>query len=41
MPYPHWFHRQFTAERFSRAGAPPTAYDYASTNARAATNGDT
>jgi aryl-alcohol dehydrogenase-like predicted oxidoreductase len=26
LPYPHWFQRQFTAERASRAGAPdPTA----------------
>lgn len=40
-PYPHWFHRQFTAERFSRDGAPPTAHDYGSTDVRAASPGDT
>ena len=22
FPYPHWFHRQFTAERFSKDGPP-------------------
>jgi hypothetical protein len=22
LPYPHWFHRQFTAERFSKDGPP-------------------
>ncbi len=29
-PYPHWFQRRFTAERFSRSGAPPGAFDYGS-----------
>jgi hypothetical protein len=28
LPYPHWYQRQFTAERFSRAGTPPEAYEY-------------
>jgi aryl-alcohol dehydrogenase-like predicted oxidoreductase len=28
LPYPHWFQRQFTAERFSRDGPPPEAYRY-------------
>jgi aryl-alcohol dehydrogenase-like predicted oxidoreductase len=27
-PYPHWFHRQFTAERFSRSGPPADAFNY-------------
>jgi len=31
LPYPHWYQRQFTAERSSRAGAPPTAYRYPTT----------
>lgn len=31
LPYPHWFQRQFTAERFSRAGAPEGAYRYGAT----------
>jgi diketogulonate reductase-like aldo/keto reductase len=26
--YPHWYQRQFTAERFGREGAPPGAFDY-------------
>jgi diketogulonate reductase-like aldo/keto reductase len=31
LPYPHWFQRQFTAERFSRQGPPDpsTAHVYA------------
>lgn len=41
LPYPHWFHRQFTAERFSRDGAPPTAYNYGRAPARGTSNGDT
>jgi diketogulonate reductase-like aldo/keto reductase len=41
VPYPHWFHRQLTAERFSRDGAPPTAYDYGGADARPASKGDT
>jgi diketogulonate reductase-like aldo/keto reductase len=28
LPYPHWYQRQFTAERFSRGGSPPEAYEY-------------
>ncbi len=28
LPYPQWFHHQFTAERFSRDGAPLGAFDY-------------
>jgi aryl-alcohol dehydrogenase-like predicted oxidoreductase len=30
LPYPHWYQRQFTAERFSPGGAPDpnAAYDY-------------
>lgn len=30
LPYPHWYQRQFTAERFSKAGPPDpsTAYTY-------------
>jgi len=27
-PYPYWYQRQFTAERWSRDGAPPGAFDY-------------
>jgi aryl-alcohol dehydrogenase-like predicted oxidoreductase len=27
-PYPQWFHRQFTAERFSREGPPAEAFAY-------------
>jgi aryl-alcohol dehydrogenase-like predicted oxidoreductase len=27
-PYPHWFQRQFTAERYSLSGAPEDAFDY-------------
>jgi aryl-alcohol dehydrogenase-like predicted oxidoreductase len=27
-PYPHWYQRQFTAERFSRDGAPAGAFAY-------------
>jgi aryl-alcohol dehydrogenase-like predicted oxidoreductase len=29
LPYPHWYQRQFTAERYSRLGAPEGAYRYA------------
>lgn len=28
LPYPVWYQRQFTAERFSRDGAPAGAFDY-------------
>jgi diketogulonate reductase-like aldo/keto reductase len=28
LPYPHWYQRQFTAERYSRQGAPAEAYHY-------------
>lgn len=28
LPYPHWYQRQFTAERYSRDGAPAGAFDY-------------
>jgi aryl-alcohol dehydrogenase-like predicted oxidoreductase len=28
LPYPHWFQRQFTAERSSREGAPSGAFNY-------------
>ena len=27
-PYPHWYQRQFTAERYSREGAPAEAFTY-------------
>lgn len=27
-PYPHWYQRQFTAERYSRDGAPAEAFTY-------------
>ena len=27
-PYPQWFQRQFTAERYSKAGAPDDAFNY-------------
>ena len=40
LPYPHWFQRQFTAERFTREGAPATAYDYGRAVAGARTNGE-
>jgi diketogulonate reductase-like aldo/keto reductase len=28
LPYPHWYQRQFTAERYSRDGAPGEAFTY-------------
>jgi hypothetical protein len=28
FPYPHWYQRQFTAERYSREGAPAEAFNY-------------
>jgi hypothetical protein len=28
LPYPHWYQRQFTAERYSRDGAPGGAFAY-------------
>jgi aryl-alcohol dehydrogenase-like predicted oxidoreductase len=28
FPYPHWYQRQFTAERYSREGAPGEAFTY-------------
>jgi len=28
LPYPHWYQRQFTAERYSRHGPPEGAYRY-------------
>jgi aryl-alcohol dehydrogenase-like predicted oxidoreductase len=28
LPYPHWYQRQFTAERYSRQGPPQEAYRY-------------
>ncbi|HEX7095457.1 MAG TPA: hypothetical protein VF183_06210, partial [Acidimicrobiales bacterium] len=28
LPYPHWFQRQFTAERFSKNGPPDPAAAY-------------
>jgi aryl-alcohol dehydrogenase-like predicted oxidoreductase len=28
FPYPHWYQRQFTAERYSREGAPAEAFTY-------------
>jgi aryl-alcohol dehydrogenase-like predicted oxidoreductase len=28
FPYPHWYQRQFTAERYSRQGAPAEAFTY-------------
>jgi aryl-alcohol dehydrogenase-like predicted oxidoreductase len=28
FPYPHWYQRQFTAERYSRDGAPADAFTY-------------
>jgi aryl-alcohol dehydrogenase-like predicted oxidoreductase len=28
FPYPHWYQRQFTAERYSREGAPGEAFAY-------------
>lgn len=31
LPYPHWYQRQFTAERHSRQGAPKEAYRYPTT----------
>ena len=28
FPYPHWYQRQFTAERYSRDGSPAEAFTY-------------